>query len=208
MKSINLLPQQHSSQHSPGRWLVVGQFILIGLAIIGLLLTLWWKREALVFANQAQAKRTEKERLRTELERANQLQLKLSTILDRRQAWTKLETTNPHYTELLQQLTAAIPPTVRLTNITSQNTKELVLTGIAVQRSDLATFITNLNQQSRLSNATLSQTNNQADGVQFSLTITPQIGKSSPQPAVSVSPTAASSSISPSPTSPEPRSTP
>jgi Tfp pilus assembly protein PilN len=143
----------------------------------------WYDRG--LSADQVAAKQTEKAELTLAIEKTKEEQLELAYILDRQTLYKSLSGKSIAFQQAIDKISQATPANLRITNITLKATKDVALSGYAQTRADIAAFTEHLSQSTVFSDVTLNQTDNQADGVHYSVTlkvIESAPAKSSPSP--------------------------
>lgn len=185
MRTINLLPDRPNQSFWLEASLTLVQFGLVMIILACFIGSWWWHGQTRLLADQTTAKKTERAKVKDDINHATDLQTQLSYIISRQASWATLEAKNRHYGHLLSQLAAASPPTFRLTNLNSQDGQVLTISGTAVSRSDITSFTANLERSQGFANVTLSQANSQPEGIVFVLTVnfSDQVSETSPSPS-------------------------
>lgn len=168
MKTINLIPK-NDENHTTQLSLAIFQLALVGLGVFLLLTAVWLQSENSRLTGQTAQKQTEQSALKSELERARQLQLELAYIQDRQKVWQEI-TEQPPYSLIIDHIAAATLNDMRLTSLKADPNATLTISGVAADRTIISNFINQLNTSGQFVNPTITQANNQAEGVLFSLT--------------------------------------
>lgn len=170
MKTINLLPKIDDSQQSTKLSLTFVQLGLIGLGALLLFASVWLQTEKSRLAGLMAEKQVEQSTLKNELERARLLQLELAYIQDRKQVWQEIAASHPPYSLIIGHVTAATLNDMRLTSFKAESTDALTVSGVAADRTVVSNFVNQLNESGQFINPTITQANNQNEGVLFSVT--------------------------------------
>lgn len=123
-----------------------------------------------LIANETQAKESEKGKLVGEINKLKDLQTDLGYIVDRKAAIAELEAEAIDYNYILEQLAAATPQTLQITNFSlGKETGEIPVNGTAAKRADVVAFVENLTKSGAFSDIRLIQADAQTENVIFSL---------------------------------------
>lgn len=183
MQTINLLPKTASQDKSGLILMGLAQLAMVGL-IVGLILAATgFQASQQQLTKQLTERQQEKERLKDTLARAQQLQIELAYIEDRKKTWTELTVSNPALSPLINSLVAALPTGIQLSSFSLKGS-DLTLAGIATDRSAITSFADSLNKVNGIASVTVGQTTSQENGVNF--TITSKLTSASPSPKSSV----------------------
>lgn len=181
MKSINLLPRKFNTVSAATLSVDIIQLILVAACVVLGIGTFWLQDETNELAVAAKQRQSERQRLEQTIKRANDQQQKLAIILDRQKSWQTLQAANRQYSQVLTDLAASMPATLRLTSVTA-NTDKITLAGIASDRNVISQYATNLGHIKDFGQVIINQTTSQADGIQFSIVITTPKQTATPSP--------------------------
>lgn len=170
MKNINLLPKIDDNQQSTKLSLTFLQLGLIGLGALLLFASAWFQTEKNRLAGKMAEKQVLQSALKGDLERARLLQLELAYIQDRKQVWQEITTNYPPYSLIISHIAAATLNDMRLTSFKAESTDALTVSGVAADRTVVSNFVNQLNASGQFINPTITQANNQNEGVLFSVT--------------------------------------
>lgn len=148
---------------------VSGLLILAVLSLGGISVYFWYDHGLSV--DQVAAKQTEKAELTLAIEKTKGEQLELAYILDRQALYKKLGDKTIAFQQAIDKIAQATPANLRINNITLKTTREIAISGYAQARTEIAAFTEHLSQSTAFSDVTLNQTDNQADGIHYSVTL-------------------------------------
>ena len=185
MKSptLNLLPHEQEVSPATARksFLVTSFLVTLIIVLLGGTGYLWLDLNTI--AKEAELKELEQQDLKKAIGEADEVKLELAYILDRKESYEKLEAAAINYPKALEAIAEASPQNLRLINL-ALDANQISLTGLAADRSEAVTFTENLQKSKQFTAVSLSQANNQVDGVQFtvSMKFTPTKPATSPTP--------------------------